>query len=129
MTKSMKKLWRRLILDAEDIGLPISDVDLCMRPYSKCYYGNYFPRQEGSKRRPRVYVYPYRDRNGCMYSYDLIMDTLIHEMVHHVQYTSPDFVRLKGVMHNPEFWEIYNRYLFKAKLLGVISDEYKSEAA
>ena len=128
MTIHKEELWRKLILDIRDLGLPINDVDLCIRPYSKIYYGNYYPQYD-SDIKPRVYVYPCKNRKGELYDYDFILDTVIHEMVHHVQHTSPDFVRLKGVMHNQEFWQLYNRYIYRAKIIGVISDEYESKAA
>lgn len=127
---SVEELWHSLVNDAKSIGLPIDDVELKIRPYSKTYYGNYYPQYD-SDRKPRVYLYPFKSKgmNCNMYKYDFLMDTLIHEMVHHIQHTSPNFVRVAGIMHDEEFWTIYNRYMYKAKLMGVISDAYEGKAA
>ena len=122
------KLWCRLILDAITIGLPVNEVELSLRAFSKTYYGNYYPKYS-SNGRPRVYIYPCKDRKGTLYDYDFILDTLIHEMVHHIQHTSEDYVRLKGVMHDQEFWKLYNKFIYKAKIAGVMSDDYESQVA
>lgn len=54
-------------------------------------------------------------------------------MCHHLQYTSGSFVRNKGVMHNANFWKLYNHYIDRAERLnligGVVRDEETNEYA
>lgn len=111
---SSEELVSRLTRDLADIHLPIDEVDVIIRPYSKTYYGRYYPSVNDSVR-PRIYLYPFKNKCGALYSYSLIMQTLIHEMVHHIQYTNDSFVRVKGVMHDVNFWKLYNRYVKKAE--------------
>lgn len=123
-------LCDRLNEELKEIGLPVEDIELCIRPYSKTYYGNYFPKGDNPRMsKPRVYVYPCKSRSGDLYCHDFILDTAIHEMVHHLQYTSPGFIRYSGVMHDEEFWKWYNIYILRAKIKGVMSSEYKGKAA
>lgn len=121
-------LKSRLLSDLKKIGMPVDDVNVFLRPYSKTYYGNYFPQYD-SEGKPRIYLYPYKNVKGELYSYSFLVDTFIHEMCHHLQYTDKEWKRVANVMHDPAFWRLYNKFMFKAKLIGVIEDGYKSEAA
>lgn len=111
---SSEELVSRLTKDLSSIHLPIDEVDVFIRPYSKTYFGRYYPSANETTR-PRIYLYPYKNKCGSMYSYDVILQTIIHELVHHIQYTNSSFVRVKGVMHDTNFWKLYNRYLNKAE--------------
>ena len=115
MDKEM--LLLKITKDLKRLRLPVDEVDLYIRPYSKTYYGRYFPTK-CDEVKPKIYLYPYDVNNKV--DYDQTLDTAIHEMVHHLQYNSPYFVRLKHVMHNTNFWKLYNRYHAKAVDLGII---------
>ena len=111
------ELHYKVVEDLFILGLPVEEVVITFRPYSKTYYGRYFPdRQE-------MYLYPYLNKSGDFMSYDLIIKGAIHEMCHHVQHTNPVYHRTKGVMHDPQFWSLYNHYLSRAHDLGVLPNE------
>lgn len=119
---TLGELKHRLILDMKSLNLPVEEVDLDLRPYSKTYYGNYFPTEDGNNI-PRIWLYPYSNKNGDLLPYSDILETGIHEMCHHLQYTDPNFHRLKGVMHNPQFWKLYNHYINRAKKYSLLGGD------
>ena len=113
-----------LCLDLQKIGLfPINpiegkpEVSLILRPYSKTYYGRYFPDSS------RIFIYPYNDEDGNFMSFTSILCTTIHEMVHHIQHQDPNFKRQKGIMHDPKFWELYNHFLDRAVSKSILVRE------
>lgn len=110
-----KELFCRLTKDLSRINMPVDEVEISIRPYSKTYYGRYFPKSS------RLFIYPYADDNLFM-SYEKILINTIHEMCHHIQYTDPNFIRIRGIMHNPQFWRLYNHYISRAYILGIISE-------
>lgn len=121
-------LRNRLLNDLKTIGMPVEEVNVYIRPYSKTYYGNYFPKYD-KEGKPRIYLYPFKNTEGELYSYSFLVDTFIHEMCHHLEYMDNTWKRVANVMHDEKFWRLYNKFMFIAKLLGVIEDGYKSEAA
>lgn len=114
MKMSEEELKYRLLCDLSVLNLPVDEVDVFLRPYSKTYYGRYFPVYDDKKDTPKIYIYPYEDDINFM-DYDTILETAIHEFCHHIQYTSGSFVRKKGVMHDTQFWKLYNHYMNRAK--------------
>ena len=62
-----------------------------------------------------MYLYPYDNERGDFMSYDKLLETSIHEFVHHLQYSDHNFKRKKGIMHDPSFWKLYNHYIKKAE--------------
>ena len=110
---SVSELQCRLLSDLRSLKLPVDEVEVFFRPYSKTYYGRYYPAQT-SEDRPRLFVYPFENRRGDLMSYDTVLNTAIHELCHHIQYAS-GHVRVKGVMHDEQFWQLYNRYVSRAK--------------
>lgn len=112
-------LMIRFLSDMSSVGLPVDEVEVVFRPYSKTYYGRYYPSVNEDKAKPRVALYPY-ENNGDFMSYDLIVSNGIHELIHHLQYASGSFVRKKGVMHNQHFWKLYNFYMKRAERLGLL---------
>ncbi len=102
-----------------DIGLPLGEATLTVRPYSKCYYGKYLPAKNSVP--ARIFIYPYENEEGKMYPFSDIFRTAIHERVHHAQYLDPSFKRVRGVMHNEQFWELYNHYVNIAAGKGIIT--------
>lgn len=120
---SQEELKTRLLSDLSQINLPVDEVDIFIRPFSKTLYGRYFPVYNENLVRPKIYVYPYENTHGDLMSYSKILDTAIHEFCHHIQYTNDFFVRNKGVMHNPNFWKLYNHYINRARKYGLLGGE------
>lgn len=112
---SEEELYQRLVNDLVSLKLPVEEINLVLRPYSSTYYGRYFPSSN------KVFIYPYKNEKGEFLDYSDILCTTIHEMVHHIQHQDPTFVRRKGVMHNPQFWCLYNHFVSRAVKLGIIS--------
>ena len=105
----MQELHHRLLKDMKAVGLP-TDFAFELKPYSKTYYGRYDPNSN------KVTVYIYEDKSCTkMLSYEDILLTSIHEAVHSMQWNDNSFVRRKGVMHNAEFFRLYNSFSDKAK--------------
>ena len=119
-------VFDRLLHDLKILGLPVDEVSLELRPYSKTYYGNYFPTED-PELKPRVWIYPYRSAEGMYLSYSKICESGIHEMCHHIQYKDPSYKRKRGVMHDTDFWNLYNFYITKAKNLGILKQEEEDE--
>lgn len=120
---SREELKTRLLSDLSQLNLPVYEVDLFIRPFSKTFYGRYFPVYNDNVAKPKIYIYPYENENEDLMSYEMILETSIHELCHHIQYTSGSFVRNKGVMHDTQFWRLYNHYKERAKKYGLIGGE------
>lgn len=85
--------------------------DLNFKHYSKVYYGRYVYKRKDSFK-PKVFVYLFKNPEKTeMYTYEDILSTTVHEVCHHIQYSNPDFVRKRGVMHDKQFWDLYNDYM------------------
>ena len=97
------KLLETIYEELKGIGLP-TDVDIKLRGYSKSYFGTYDPNTK------RIIVY-ILDEEGNVYPKEEYMDTIIHEMIHHYQWQHTDYQRVKGVMHNPQFYKLFNKYM------------------
>lgn len=122
-----EELKDKLLSDLSKIKLPVEEVEISLRPYSKTYYGRYFPVYNDKETKPKIYIYPYENSNGDLMSYDLILSTAVHEFCHHIQYTSGSFVRNRGVMHDPQFWKLYNLYTERARNYELIGGEVLHE--
>lgn len=120
---SQEELKTRLLSDLSHINLPIDEVDLFIRPFSKTFYGRYFPVYDEKQIKPKIHIYPYENEDNDLMNYDKILETTIHEFCHHIQYTSGSFVRSKGVMHNTQFWKLYNHYTERAKKYQLLGGE------
>lgn len=100
---SVDELRTKLLNDLRALNINTDGMTLVVKPYSKSYNGRYFPKDN------RIFLYAYRDPNRtCMYPYSRLMKTLLHEVVHFIQWNDPEYVRVKGIMHNEEFYRIYN---------------------
>lgn len=113
--KSIKdtKLESYLISDIKLLGLP-TDFTLDLKGYSKKYYGRYYSHEK------RIVVFIH-DQNGNILPYHEILDTVLHEAIHHYQhYHEKGFIRLKGVMHNLNFKKMYEEKMSKLRELEVI---------
>lgn len=120
---TQEELKTRLLSDLSIINLPVDEVDIHIRPFSKSFYGRYFPVYDEKRVRPKIHVYPYENVDNDLMKYDTILETAIHEFCHHIQYTNNSFVRNKGVMHDSHFWKLYNHYIERAKRLQLIGGE------
>ena len=120
---SREELKTRLLSDLSHINLPVDEVDLFIRPFSKTYYGRYFPVHNDKEARPKVYIYPYENTEEELMEYKTILQTAIHEFCHHLQYTNDSFIRLKGVMHDTQFWKLYNHYMNRAERFQLIGGD------
>lgn len=107
----MEELYHRLMKDLSSIGLNES-FTLKLKPYSKTFYGRYDPNKN------TITLYVYEDE-GCskLFPYKELLLTLIHEAVHCIQWHDESFVRVKGIMHDAEFYRIYNKYKVRAEAL------------
>lgn len=102
-------LQERIVKDLSSIGIPVT-FDLIIKDYSKTMYGCYRPNTN------RVYLYYYEDEGRKNpYSYDKLFSIAVHESVHTIQWNDPDFVRVRGVMHNEEFHRLYEHFISLAK--------------
>ena len=124
---SAEELQIRLLSDLSHLNMPIDEVDLFIRPFSKTLYGRYFPVYDEKDIKPKIYIYPYENKCGDFMNYDTILGTAIHEFCHHIQYASGSYVRSRGVMHNTQFWKLYNHYVERAKKYQLIGGEIPNE--
>lgn len=118
MTEEMRRevmcLTRKLISDLRMLGIEPHRLDyqLELKNYSKKYYGRYVRKPYYGKYIGRVFVYLFKSSDQKeLYAYQDILSTTVHEVCHHIQYEDPDFVRKKGVMHDKQFWDLYNSYM------------------
>ena len=119
---SEDELYHKLMCDLNSIHLPVSEVEVEFRPYSVTYYGRYFPKRKNMPT-PKMYLYPYDNEQGDFMSYDKLLETAIHEFIHHIQYSDPNFRRKKGVMHNVQFWKLYNHYIKRAEKQELMEED------
>ena len=115
---SKQELYNRLLKDLNKLGVDTDCFDLSIRGYSKTYFGTYNPNNN----KISLYVYPYKD-SVFMYPYKDLFKTLLHEVSHYLQYQDPFFIRYKGIMHNKEFYLIYNKLISKSIKRGILRKE------
>lgn len=108
-----KELKDKLLSDLTMIGLPADEVELKIRPYSKSFYGRYYPSDD-RRVKPKIHVYPYNSDGSLMNYNSIFSHCVVHEFCHHVQYSDGSWVRRKGVMHDVQFWKLYNHYMHRA---------------
>lgn len=109
----MQELEENLRNDISRIGLNV-DFKLNIRGYSKTYFGRYDPNIN------TVILYVFVNKKGDLYPYLDILLTAIHEVIHCKQWSDPKFRRIKGVMHDVEFKQMYNEYSDRAKSLNLL---------
>ena len=96
----------RIEQDLKTLGLP-TDFNLVVRESSNYYYGKYNPNTF------TVIIY-YDDKTD----YASLFPHIIHEAVHHWQLNyQPNFVRVKGTMHDSIFKEVCSAKITLWKLL------------
>lgn len=100
-----QELYTLLLRDIKKIGVDPSGFNLKLKPYSKTLYGRFNPNTF------EIIVYVYRDKDRkTMYTYKELLLTLVHESIHYIQWSDKNFVRVKGVSHNSEFYRLLNIY-------------------
>lgn len=117
----MQGLYFKLLRDLRSVGITV-DFDLELKKYSKTYYGRYDPNKN------KITLYVYQDKE-CTYKYsyeDLLM-TLIHEAIHCMQWKDETFVRIKGIMHDTEFYKLYEEYSDRARAILLFKEVKTSD--
>lgn len=104
----LSEIEKEIYSEVDSIGLPI-DFELVLKGYSNSYCGLYDPEIQ----RITVYIL---EEDGELICKDEYMDTVIHEVIHHYQWQYTNYVRKKGVMHNPEFHKLFNHYYKKWRI-------------
>ena len=56
---NQEELVTRLLSDLAHLRLPLDEVEVVIRPFSKTYYGRYFPVHDEKEVKPKIYIYPY----------------------------------------------------------------------
>lgn len=116
IAKERVSLSKKLYKDLELLGLTPRKLnyDLEFKNYSKRYYGRYIRKKVDGEVVARILVYIFRNKY-CVtfYDYKDIISTTIHEICHHLQYEDENWHRKRGVMHDKEFWDLYNHYMNK----------------
>ena len=112
----MQELYHRLLRDMTSVGIP-TDFTLELKGFSKTYFGRYDPNSN------KVTVYICENKSCTKrYEYQDILLTCIHEAVHAIQWHDKSFVRRRGVMHNADFYRLYNMYADKAKSILLLRE-------
>lgn len=109
-----QELYEKLLSDLKKLGIS-KNFNLILKDYSKRLLGRYNPNNKNLT----LYVYPYK-KGLYMYPYKELYETFIHEVVHSIQHNNPSFIRVKGVMHNKEFYKIYDDLIQKSYDLGIL---------
>lgn len=109
-----QKLYEKLLSDLKKLGIS-KNFNLILKDYSKRLLGRYNPNNKNLT----LYVYPYK-KGVYMYPYEELFKTFIHEVVHSIQHNNPSFIRVKGVMHNEEFYKMYNDLIQKSYDLRIL---------
>lgn len=106
---TVQELYFKLIKDVESLGIS-ANFKLELSGYSKTYFGRYDPNTD------KITVYVYKDlKCTIMYDYKDLLLTVIHEVIHCMQWNDKSFIRRKGIMHDAEFHALYNQYSNRAK--------------
>lgn len=104
----MQELEMRLRNDLSKIGLDV-EFALSLRPYSKSYFGRYDVISK------TIILYVQKNTKGDMYPYKDLLLTTIHEAIHCLQWSNPNYKRVRGIMHDTEFKRLYDIYSNRAK--------------
>ena len=102
------ELKEKLVKDFKKLKIK-ADFDLVIKGYSSKFFGRYNP----NNKRLFLYIYPYPEQT-FMYPYEEIFLTFLHEVCHCIQHNDHTFVRVKGIMHNKDFYALYDGLVQKA---------------
>lgn len=111
---TISELEDKLLTDLKSLNIE-GDFSLVIKKFSKSYLGKYNPNNN------KLFLYVYPSANcKYMYSYDYIFKNFLHEVSHYLQYKDPKFKRVKGVMHNEDFYKRYNNLVNSAYTKRII---------
>lgn len=111
----MKDLYKRLLEDLSLLDIDLSGVEIVFRPFSKTMDGYYDPNKN------IIVLYVKAEKNGKEFlPYNDILVTALHECTHYIQWSDPNFKRVKGVMHNAQFYKILHSLVDTMKKKGVL---------
>ena len=116
----MKVLKRKGLLKTKEVESVVEE-----KP-RKSTKGNKLPPDEYRDEIPPKEIV--LDDNGKLYPLWDIMKAFIHELIHCRQWHDPDFKRLRGIMHNPEFYKLYSDYISRAKARQLFKEVQNSES-
>ena len=101
--------------DLSAMGISMS-TGLALKSYSKSQWGNYNPNND------TITIYIFAEKECItLINYEELFKTLLHEYVHSVEWNAKNWTRLKGVMHDPLFFRIYNHLIDVAEKVGVLN--------
>ena len=115
----MDALLNKIISDLKLMGLNLR-LPIILRPYSKTMWGYY----DADKDWIVLYAYSNKSRTRFVH-YNILFRTILHEYVHVLQRKSSVWKRYNGVMHDAEFWKIYNYLTSLAVERGIIYGKSK----
>lgn len=95
----------RLLRDARKAGINITGFTLIIKPYSQERWGYYDHNKEV------IVLFVNKNEQEELAPYDDLLRYFLHECTHYTQWSDPEFVRYKGIMHNEEFYTLYNKFM------------------
>lgn len=122
---TFKYLSARLLSDARRVGIDTTSLSLHIKPYSKMRWGTYNPKDNS------ITLYVFLNEKGKLPQYKKLLAFFIHECVHYTQWNDPEFIRYKGIMHNAEFYSLYEKFMMRLnndsialKMVNVEADRF-----
>lgn len=114
--KELEYVQHKLYKDLSKIGIYLNS-NLKIKNYSKTQWGNYNPNTD------TITIYVFAEKE-CMtlIEYGELFKTLLHEYVHSLEWGSSNWLRLKGVMHDPLFHRMYNYLENISVKAGIINE-------
>lgn len=110
----MDALRSRILSDLKLMGLTVR-LPIIFRPYSKTMWGYYDVSKDW------IVIYAYSDKSRKRFvHYNILFRTILHEYVHALQRKASAWKRYKGVMHDAEFWNMYNFLVSVAVERGIL---------
>lgn len=112
----MTELESLIVGVLNSVGIDTSTMHFKLKLYSKRNLGVYHPNTKNVF----VYLTNKLDAQGNPIEIKPLKELVlvaIHESCHHLQWEDLSFERIHGVMHNDEFWEMYEDY--KNKFLSM----------
>ena len=114
------KLLKKIHKDLEIIGINMRS-PLILRRYSKRRWGYYDVLKD------EIVVYVFSDMLCTRLThYNILFRIVLHEYTHLLQHKSSNWVRYKNVMHDVQFWQIYNNLVDLAVERGIIYGRRKA---
>lgn len=114
MNAYLRSLLKKIYRDLDSIGINMR-LPLILRSYSKRRWGYYDILKD------EIVIYVFSDPTcSRLTHYNILFRIILHEYVHALQHKSSNWRRYKGIMHDVEFWQIYNNLVNLAVERGII---------